>query len=95
MEELAVSRPQDISLFTVGRTFEGREIRGMRINVGNVTGKQSIFFESAIHSNEWSAVSTTTFIINELLTSNDFNVREILRRFDWWFVPVVNLGKIE
>jgi carboxypeptidase A len=70
MDSLAASRPNDISTFIVGKSYEGRDIKGLRINLGNIAGKKSIFFESSIHANEWIGTHTTTFIMNELLTSN-------------------------
>ena len=71
MDDLASSRPNDISTFIVGKSYEGRDIKGLRINIGNQSGKKSIFFESNIHANEWIGSHTTTFIINQLLTSED------------------------
>ena len=71
MHELAESRPDDISTFVVGKSYEGREILGLKVNIGNEPGKQAIFFESNIHANEWIAASSLTYIMNEMLTSND------------------------
>lgn len=71
MRSLASNRPNDITIFTVGTSYEGRSILGLKINIDSVTGKESIFFESNIHANEWIGGATTIFIINELLESSD------------------------
>lgn len=71
MRELAASRPNDLSTFVAGISYEGREMLGLKVNIGNVAGKKSIFFESNIHANEWIGGATTTYIMNELLSSND------------------------
>jgi len=71
MDSLAASRPNDISTFIVGHSYEGREMKGLRVNIGNVSGKKTIFFESNIHANEWIGSYATTYIMNELLTSDD------------------------
>ncbi|CAG9804827.1 unnamed protein product [Chironomus riparius] len=95
MESLAASRPNDISTFVVGKSYEGRDIKGLRVNIGNATGKPSIFFESNIHANEWIGSHTTTYIMNQLLTSNDDDVKALLESFDWWFLPILNIDGYE
>lgn len=82
-------RPNDFSWFHVGTSYEGREIKGLRVNVGNSTGKPSIFFEATIHGGEWLGATSTTYIINELLT--DPNMANLLARFEWYFLPVLNV----
>lgn len=91
MDLLATQRPGDVSVFTVGTSYENREIRGLKINLGGESGKTSIFFESMIHSYEWIAPATTTWIINELLTSTDPLVSSLANRYEWYFVPVLNV----
>ena len=71
MRSLTSARPNDLSTFVAGTSYEGREILGLKINIGNVAGKKSVFFESNIHANEWIGGSTTTYVINELLQSTD------------------------
>jgi carboxypeptidase A1 len=91
MNLMMVDYPGIVSTFSIGTSYEGREIRGMRINTDVTVRKKSIFFESTIHANEWITTSTTTFIINELLTSPDENVKFLVNRYDWYFVPVLNV----
>lgn len=50
-----------------------------------------IFIESTIHAREWITVATATYILNELLTSNDPEVRDLATKYDWVFIPVVNV----
>lgn len=51
----------------------------------------TIFIESTIHAREWITVATATYLLNELLTSNDPEIREMSNNYDWVFVPVVNI----
>ncbi|KAG5680141.1 hypothetical protein PVAND_009666 [Polypedilum vanderplanki] len=95
LDELAASRPNDIRTFSVGTSYEGRDIKGVKINVGGGNSKPSVFFEANIHANEWIGSATATFIINELLTSNDTNVQRLLNYYDWWFLPVFNVDGYE
>lgn len=80
-----------VSTFSIGKSFEGREIRGLRINTDVIVRKKSIFFESTIHANEWITYSTVTWIINELLTSSDEQVKLLAQRYEWYFIPVLNV----
>lgn len=36
-------------------------------------------------------VATATYLINELLTSTDPEVRQLAENYDWVFVPVINV----
>lgn len=38
---------------------------------------------------EWASVATSTYILNELLTSSDPEIKELAENYDWVFVPVV------
>lgn len=83
------ARPNDLSWFEIGDTYEGREIKGLRVNVGNDTGKRSIFYEGTIHGGEWLGATSTTYIVNQLLT--DPSMASLLARFDWYFLPILNV----
>lgn len=54
-------------------------------------GNPTIFIESTIHSREWVTVATATYLLNELLTSNDEEVKKMAENYDWVFVPVLNV----
>lgn len=51
----------------------------------------TIFIESTIHAREWITVATATYLLNELLTSNDPENRYLADNYDWVIVPVVNV----
>lgn len=91
MDALVVQYPSTVSSFIVGKSFEGRDMRGVKLNVGGVQGKKSIFFESNIHANEWITSATSTWIINEFLTSSNPIVVELLNRYEFYFLPVLNV----
>lgn len=84
MTSLTLAYPGVVTTFVVGQSYEGRDIRGVKVNfAGGDLDKRSIFFESMIHSYEWIAGATTTWIINEILTSEDVAVRFIADRYEW------------
>lgn len=58
-------------------------------------GNPTIFIESNIHAREWVTSATSTFILNEFLTSQDEDVRDLAENIDWVFVPVFNVDGFE
>lgn len=90
MDSVVALFPETVSPFVVGKSYEGRVIRGVKVNTGGLA-KKSIFFESMIHSYEWIAPATTTWILNELLTSSDVEIQKLADRYEWYFVPVFNV----
>ncbi|VVC88556.1 unnamed protein product, partial [Leptidea sinapis] len=88
LDSLAIAYPNIVTVVVGGRTFEGREIKGVKISHGS--GRRAIFIESGIHAREWIAPATTNYIINELLTSNNADTMAAARDYDWYIFPVTN-----
>lgn len=83
------SNPNDFSWFHIGDSYEGRGIKGLKINTGNRPGKRAIFFEGTIHANEWLGATSITYIIDQLL--NDPSMAPLVDRFEWYFLPILNV----
>lgn len=77
-----------LSVETVGQSYEGREVRAVKLS--HKAGNPGIFLESNIHAREWITSATTTWILNELLTSTTPEVQEIAKNYDWYILPVTN-----
>lgn len=88
MDSLVENYKRIVSPLVVGQSFEGVTIRGVKISYKQ--NNTAIFIEGGIHAREWISPSTVTFILNQLLTSNDTNVRDIAENFDWIIFPVIN-----
>ncbi|XP_047021934.1 zinc carboxypeptidase-like isoform X1 [Helicoverpa zea] len=73
-----------------GQSYEGRQILGLRINTPSDVDKPIMFIESGIHAREWITPATTTYFINELLTSTDPEIVSLRNQFDWHIFPTVN-----
>uniref|UniRef100_A0A1B0G6G4 Peptidase M14 domain-containing protein n=1 Tax=Glossina morsitans morsitans TaxID=37546 RepID=A0A1B0G6G4_GLOMM len=78
-----------VTKFEIGRSHEGRLIRGLKISFKS--GNKAIFIESNIHAREWITSSAATCIVMELLFSKDPDVRRIAAGIDWYIVPVFNV----
>jgi murein tripeptide amidase MpaA len=78
----------EVEVLSVGTTIYERDIKGVKISFG--PGKRGVFFESGIHAREWIAPATATYLINELLNSQNPRFRRIAESFDWHIFPVIN-----
>ncbi|XP_013146433.1 PREDICTED: zinc carboxypeptidase-like [Papilio polytes] len=91
LTNMSKTYPSWSELIAGGQSYQGRTILGLRINTSQRNApKPVVFIESGIHAREWIAPATTTYFINELLTSNDSNITHIRDQFDWRIFPSCN-----
>ncbi|XP_077300564.1 zinc carboxypeptidase A 1-like [Arctopsyche grandis] len=88
MDSLGAAYPKVATVISAGRSYEGRDIKGLKISF--TSGRRSVFIEGGIHAREWISPATVTYLINELLTSSDPSFRRIAESFDWYIFPSVN-----
>ncbi|XP_075982738.1 zinc carboxypeptidase-like [Anticarsia gemmatalis] len=88
LDDLVAANPGVASIIIGGKSHEGRDIKGIKISHG--TGKRVVFIESGIHAREWIAPATTNYIINQLLSSTDEEIKTIAHDYDWYIFPVTN-----
>ncbi|XP_064546531.1 zinc carboxypeptidase [Drosophila montana] len=93
LDEILSTYPNVTEGFSIGQSYEGRNIRGIKISHG--TDKPGIFIESNIHAREWITSASATWFINELLTSQKTEVRNLAESYDWYIVPVFNVDGFE
>ncbi|XP_055711145.1 zinc carboxypeptidase-like [Phlebotomus papatasi] len=86
----------EVTIFRVGTSYEGRDILGVNIN-RNPGQNPGIFIESNIHAREWITSSSTTWIINKLLTATDAEpaIKDLADNVNWYIVPVLNVDGYE
>ncbi|XP_075152272.1 zinc carboxypeptidase-like [Haematobia irritans] len=89
LDDILNRYPSVTEEFTIAQSYEGRVVRGIKISYK--TGNPGIFIESNIHAREWITSATATWLINELLTSEDEEVRQLAENYDWYIVPVLNV----
>uniref|UniRef100_A0A1A9ZLG4 Peptidase M14 domain-containing protein n=1 Tax=Glossina pallidipes TaxID=7398 RepID=A0A1A9ZLG4_GLOPL len=89
MDFIIKERPNVVTGFDIGRSYEGRLIRGLKLSFK--PGKKAIFIESNIHAREWITSAACTYLIMELVFSINPDVRELAESLDWWIVPVLNV----
>ncbi|TDG46691.1 hypothetical protein AWZ03_006871 [Drosophila navojoa] len=93
LDNIFATYPTVTEEFSIGKSYEGRNIRGIKISYG--PNKPGIFIESNIHAREWITSATATWFINELLTSQKEEVRNLAESYDWYIIPVFNVDGFE
>ncbi|KAG7297763.1 hypothetical protein JYU34_018495 [Plutella xylostella] len=88
LDDLVATYPRIVTSIIGGSTYEGRQIKGIKISHGS--GRKAVFLEGGIHAREWISPATVNFIAHELLTSNETDTVAAARDFDWYIFPVTN-----
>ncbi|CAO1362765.1 unnamed protein product [Diamesa serratosioi] len=78
-----------VQVKTVGKSFEGREIKTITITNGDGKKKNSVFIDAGIHAREWIAPATALYLVDQLLDSNS-SYSKVLDQMDIVIMPVVN-----
>ncbi|KAK7500194.1 hypothetical protein BaRGS_00008417, partial [Batillaria attramentaria] len=84
----------DVTLSSLGRTFQGRTTPYVRIRQKNSgdTNRSVIIVDAGIHAREWIAPAMALNIIHRLAfnPNDDPEVEDLLEKFDWLIIPVLN-----
>uniref|UniRef100_A0A6M2E0R1 Zinc carboxypeptidase A 1 n=1 Tax=Xenopsylla cheopis TaxID=163159 RepID=A0A6M2E0R1_XENCH len=88
LESLAAEHPGVVSVITIGKSFEGQDIKGVKLTFG--ANKPGVFLDAGIHAREWITTATATYVLNELLNSKDAAVRKLAESHEWYIFPNIN-----
>ncbi|XP_077257112.1 zinc carboxypeptidase-like isoform X1 [Temnothorax americanus] len=88
LDDLAKQYPDKVQVVVGGRTHEGRQIKGVKVSFKD--NNPGIFIEGGIHAREWISPATVMYILHQLLTNNDQDVRDLAESHDWYIFPVFN-----
>ncbi|XP_059479900.1 carboxypeptidase B-like [Neocloeon triangulifer] len=79
---------------TIGKTFENRPIKLIKISAGGATKRPAIFIDGGIHAREWIAPATVSYIIKELV-ENRSRYSSFANAIDFHIVPLLNVDGYE
>lgn len=88
LDSLAAKYPNTLTILEAGKSYEGRPIKGLKLS--HKPNNTAVFVEAGIHAREWISPATATFLLNQLLTSNDTRIQDLAQNWDWFFFPVFN-----
>ena len=80
------------SLFSLGTlsTSNHRQLLGVRINNGNPEGKPKFLYTSTMHGDEITGMILMLRLINELCTSTDSQIVDLVNNLDIYIMPLTN-----
>lgn len=88
LDDLTKQYPDKVQTIVAGRSYENRTIKGVKVTFK--TNNPGIFIEGGIHAREWISPATVMYILHQLLTSNDADVRALAESHDWYIFPSFN-----
>ncbi|XP_053616170.1 carboxypeptidase B-like [Plodia interpunctella] len=90
LQDVASRYPDIVTLVTPANTFNGHPIQYLKISTTNFEdeSKPVIFIDGGIHAREWISPPTVTYAIRKLV--EDVTESDLLDKFDWILLPVVN-----
>lgn len=88
LAEMSQTFPDQVRVVRGGRTFQGRDITGVRLFAG--PNKPRVLLEGGIHAREWIAPAALLYVVDQLLTSGDAKVRALADKFEFYVFPVIN-----
>ena len=102
MDDLAAKFPNLVKKFTIGKTLEGRDIVGVRINshaknATELTGQPGIVFMGGHHAREHLSVEMPIMYAQHLVSNygKDPTVTSLIDNRDIYFIPMVNADGAE
>uniref|UniRef100_A0A7M5XDB1 Peptidase M14 domain-containing protein n=1 Tax=Clytia hemisphaerica TaxID=252671 RepID=A0A7M5XDB1_9CNID len=93
LQNLARSNRGIVSLFQVGRTYEGETMIGLKVTNGDGRSKPVVWIDGGIHAREWISPATVMYFMNKMITQqrSDNRVAQALAKYDFYFMPVFNI----
>jgi hypothetical protein len=78
---------------TVGQTYQGKTIRGVKITTPGGANKKSFIMHAGIHAREWITVSTASYLMDQLITQSSSNpdLKLLVDTFEVIIIPVLNV----
>lgn len=80
------------SLISIGKTFEGRQVNGLKINLAGGAKRPIIFLLCGIHSREWVTPAACMIVADKLMRGQ---VGSVADKFEWHIVPSGNADGYE
>ncbi len=94
VEQVAAANPSIVSRFSLGRSYEGRELWAVKIsdNVGVDEDEPEVFFNSGQHAREHLTVEMALYLLDELTSqyASDARIRAAVDGRETWIVFNVN-----
>lgn len=94
-DDLVDRYPDLLEVEWIGQTYEGRDIKALRISAHKKKGKhiKTVVLTGGVHAREWISISTVCYILSRMLSDAELGSRkakEYMDNFDFLYLPVMN-----
>ncbi|ODM86753.1 Zinc carboxypeptidase [Orchesella cincta] len=89
LDDLASINNATASTFSIGTSYEGREMKAIKISKSGET-RPAIWIDANIHAREWITGAVCNYIIDQLLNSNETEIQSWLDEYDFYILPIAN-----
>ena len=92
LEYLAKRYSDIVSLEDIGKSYEGRVMKVLKVCKGGCGNKPALWIDGGIHAREWISPATVTYMIRKLMEVYHATSMqtELINKVDWYFLPVHN-----
>ncbi len=94
LDQFANDYPSLVETFTIGQSYEGRDIRGIKISGpgGDRAVRPGVLLNGTQHAREWISPMTNMFAAEQLLARYqvDEGIQSLVDDVDFYVIPVVN-----
>ncbi|KAJ2953469.1 hypothetical protein O0L34_g1064 [Tuta absoluta] len=85
---LEQQHPDIVTVVQIGKTYEGRNITGIKISRGQ--NRRSFFIEGGQVGADWLSPTVATYLADQLIRGEDPEALAASEEYDWHIVPIVN-----
>lgn len=85
LDEIAASYPSIAKVQTLGKSFEGREMKAIKLSSGS--GKPAVFVDGGIHAREWISPAVALYLLQQM---TEGGATDMLDEVDWIILPCLN-----
>ena len=90
MQQFATDHPDRCTYIELGTLSSGRKLMVCRINNGETDGKVKFLYTSTMHGDEVTGMMLMLRLIDELCTSNDARIMNLVNNLDIFISPCTN-----
>ena len=90
MQSFAIEHPERCTYFELGTLDSGRKLMFCRINNGQPDGKPKFLYTSTMHGDETTGFMLMLRLIDELCTSDDERILNLINNLDIFICPNTN-----
>ncbi|KZZ99362.1 zinc carboxypeptidase [Moelleriella libera RCEF 2490] len=93
--------PSFVEYFSIGASFEGRDIPALRLRVRPLTDydppRKTVIVIGGLHAREWISTSTVNYLAWSFITTfgKERMITKLLTDFDFIFIPIINPDGME